>query len=71
MHALEFISGPFCGLAVVDGSLQLIGDSETDDAECFLILFVPLLGLLQELILLCSHECDFSPIRVRCCLGVN
>src|SRR5271170_6516410 len=51
MHTLEFIPGAFCSFAVVDGSLQLIENCETDDMKCFFILFISLIDLLLYLLL--------------------
>ena len=55
MDAFEPIPGPLSGLAVMDWSLQWIGDCEADDAERFLILLVPIVDFLS-----CSFELRFG-----------
>src|SRR5579859_649812 len=62
MYALKFIPGAVCGPAVMDGSLQLIGNGETDDTKCFFVLFVPLIDLLRQLVLLSSSEGYFLSV---------
>ena len=71
MHALEFIPGAFCGLAIVDGSLKLIGNSETDNTKCFFILFILLFDLLQQLVLLSLREGDLILICPLYCFDIN
>src|SRR5579859_3143630 len=56
MDLLEFIPGAFCGLAVADGSLQWIRDSEGDDAEGFFIRLVPFIDFLLDFIPCCCAE---------------
>ena len=71
MYALKFIPGAFCGLAIIDGSLQLIGNRETDDTKCFFVLFVPFIDLLQQFVLLRLREGDFVPVRPLYCFDIN
>jgi len=51
MHALKFIPGAFCGLAVTDGALQLIGNGEADDHESLLITLIPFHDILLDFVL--------------------
>ena len=48
MNLLQFISGAFGGLAILDRSLQSCGDHEADNSVGFFILFISLINIFLD-----------------------
>jgi hypothetical protein len=75
MDSLQLLPGALWGLAVLDGSLKLIGDGEADDSKSLLLLLIPIVDfslplgkslMMDRFLCLLSTEAEGRLARLNC-----